>query len=29
MSLKKPVLIESIKKQVLFIIPIDKILVNK
>lgn len=29
MSLKKTVLIESIKKQVLFIIPIDKILVNK
>lgn len=29
MSLKKTVLIESIKKQVLFIVPIDKILVNK
>lgn len=29
MSLKKTVLIESIKKQVLFIIPIDKILVDK
>lgn len=29
MSLKKTVLIESIKKQVLCIIPIDKILVNK